>query len=64
MEKVLKNVNTLLLEVQAVLLQIKAYKDVNKIFKAFLDKIEKILLKEPQNDLMQTFDTMHQMIEA
>jgi len=64
MEKILKNVNTLLLEVQAVLLQIKAYKDVNKIFKAFLDKIEKILLKEPQNDLMQTFDTMHQMIEA
>ena len=52
MEKVLKNVNTLLLEVQAALVQIKAYKDVNKIFKAFLDKIEKILLKEPENDLM------------
>jgi len=52
MEKVLKNVNTLLLEVQAALVQIKAYKDVNKIFKAFLDKIEKILLKEPDNDLM------------
>jgi len=52
MEKVLKNVNTLLLEVQAALMQIKAYKDVNKIFKAFLDKIEKILLKEPDNDLM------------
>jgi len=52
MEKVLKNVNTLLLEVQAALIQIKAYKDVNKIFKAFLDKIEKILLKEPDNDLM------------
>ncbi|KAL4464334.1 hypothetical protein ABPG72_017120 [Tetrahymena utriculariae] len=64
MDKILKNISTLLLEVQETLLNIKAYKDVNKVYLAFLEKVEKILLKETKNDLIAAFETMHDTIEA
>ncbi len=64
MEKVVKNIDTLLSEVQNVLINIKSYKDVNKIFLAFFEKVEKLLLKEPHNDLMQTFEAMYKMVES
>lgn len=64
MDKVLKNVSTLLLEVQATLVSLKNYKDMDKVYRAFLEKVEKVLLKEPKNDLMASFEAMHEMIEA
>lgn len=63
MEKILKNISSLTEEVQISYGSISQYSDISKVFRAFLDKVERLLLKGAQNDLMSAFDAMREALE-